>query len=257
MSIQGKTLCVLTPMYGNMATRNFIQSFIQLSAQCIKYGIALNFVFVGNESLIQRGRNRLVDAFLKSTKATHAIFIDADIGFDANDVLAMLEQDHDILGAACVKKSINWNRVQSVVKKNGREYSGEELARIAGDYVVNFETIGALNFNTSQPVEVKHLGTGLLMISRKTFLEYKKQYPDRWYEPKGDPAALPGPIWDFFQVRVDPDTREMNSEDYCFCEDCKAIGFKIWLCPWVHTTHDGSHTFVGDMNAVGQLAGTL
>jgi hypothetical protein len=35
------------------------------------------------------------------------------------------------------------------------------------------------------------------------------------------------------------------SEDIMFCADARALGKKIYACPWFHVGHIGSHEFVG------------
>lgn len=244
-------------MYGNMAARNWIQSFTQLMAQATAAGVKFGFVFLGNESLIQRARNRLVDDFLKVTDSTHAVFIDADIGFNPHEVLAMLECDLDICGAACTKKSTNWLRIQEAIKQKGPIFTADQLAMIGGDFVVNWDHVGRLEFNTNTPVEVKHLGTGLLMIKREVFMKFREEFPDRWYEGRGDPQAQPGPIGEFFRTGIDPISNTYLSEDYCFCVDAQTVGYKIWLCPWVRTTHMGSYEFIADLPSLAAMKGKL
>lgn len=257
MSLEGKSLCLLTPMYGNMGARNWFQSVIQLSGLCLQAGVKFSFSFVGNESLIQRARNRLVDSFLKDTDCTHAVFIDADIGFQPHEVLAMMEFDRDIMGAGCVKKGFNWLRIQAAIAKNGPIYTAEQLARMAGDYVINWNELGEINFSAKEPVEVRHLGTGLLMIKREVFEKFREHYPDRWYESKRDPASNPGPTGEFFRTGIDPLSQDFLSEDYWFCEDSRAFGAKVWLAPWVRTTHLGTYEFIADIPSIGRSGAAL
>lgn len=262
VSLKGKSLYVMTPMYGGNLTLNYHNSFLQLVLLCRDLGVEIGWNNVWNESLISRARNRLADNYLKQgfdsrgNPYTHGVFIDADIGFDQKDVLAMLETDLDILGAGCVKKEIRWDRIQKALKRNGREYSNEDLKRVGGSFVANYLP-GTVNIDLSKPQEVKHLGTGLLMIKREVFLRFREAYADRWYEPRMDPAVLPGPVHDFFKCGVNPESREYDSEDYWFCHDARAMGFKVWLCPWMKTTHMGTYEYVGDMPAASALAGDL
>jgi hypothetical protein len=67
-----------------------------------KYGVETKFSFLFNESLITRARNYLVDEFLRSG-FTHLLFIDSDIHYSPQDVLALLALDKDVIG---VKKWI-------------------------------------------------------------------------------------------------------------------------------------------------------
>lgn len=262
MSMQGKSLHIMTPMYGGMSTGNYLQSFSRLILMMQQYQIPFSYSFTFNESLINRARNRLCDSYLKESTHTHCVFIDADIGFEPEEVLSLLEADRDIVGAGCVKKSIRWDRIQKAIIKsqnNGkREFTNEEMYKMSGDYVIIWDKFdGKREMSLGELQEVKNLGTGLLMIRRNVLEKFKEEYPDRWYEGRGDPAALPGPIHDFFRSGINPQTRDYDSEDYCFCNDCRAIGFKIWLAPWMRTTHMGTHVYTGDLPSVGALTGEL
>jgi len=258
VSFEGRSLHVLTPKYGGQSLVNYEVALTKLVDACRQLGLRYNYSATYNESLITRARNRLVDEYLKTDDCSHALFIDADIGFEVGDVLHMLKLDLDIAAAPCVKKSINWERVRKALEKNGHRFSSEELARVGGDYVFNAEPFdGTRTFEISQPLEMRQVGTGLMMIRRNVFEKFKDEYPERWYETRNDPNSQPGPTWDFFRVGIDPETREYSSEDYCFCDDSRAIGFKVWLCPWVRTTHQGTYTFIGDIPAVRALAGGL
>jgi hypothetical protein len=218
MSIEGKSLAVLTPMYGGLAAHNYIESFLKLLMTCGKYRVPFSYSFTYNESLISRARNRLADEYMKNCASTHALYIDADIGFEADDILGMLEADRDIIGVPCSKKSFRWDRIQKALQRNGHNFSADELSRIGGDFVFNFEQFaGQRNMQLNELQEMRNVGTGIMMIRRQVFEGYKAFYPDRWYESKTDPAALPGPIVDYFRCGINPETREYDSEDYWFC----------------------------------------
>jgi hypothetical protein len=130
------------------------------------------------------------------------------------------------------------------------------MKKTGGNFVSNYLP-GQESIDLTKLQEVKQLGTGLLMIKREVFVRFKEVYPDRWYESRADPMALPGPMHDFFKCGINPETREYDSEDYWFCHDARAMGFKIWLCPWMKTTHMGTYEYVGDMVASAALAGDL
>ena len=74
---------IATPCYGGMLTTNYFESCMGLMAQCIQKRIGLQFATIGNESLVTRARNTLVQLFMDDKKEyTHLMFIDADIGFE-------------------------------------------------------------------------------------------------------------------------------------------------------------------------------
>ena len=113
-NLEGKKLFVATPMYGGSCLGAYMKACLDLQAVAIQYGIEVKFSFLFNESLIQRARNYLVDEFLRSD-CTHMMFIDADIGFNAMDVIAMLVLDKDIIGAPYPKKTIKWENIKKAI----------------------------------------------------------------------------------------------------------------------------------------------
>jgi hypothetical protein len=253
--LEGKSLFIMVPM--SHPTMNFIISWTNLLLTLQKYGIPCEYMFLSNESLVTRARNRLADNFRKKTTCTHGLMIDDDIGFDAMDILAMLDLDLEIAGAPCVKKSIRWDRVQEVIKKsNGRQLSADDLIKVSGDFILNFNQFeGKKQFNLGEPQEAHSVGTGLMMARRDTYDRIADAYPDRWYDSsRFDPAALPGRIQDFFQVGVNYESRDYDSEDYRFCIDARKLGMTVWVLPWMKTTHHGAFTFTGDLAKMAELA---
>ena len=114
--LRKRKLFLATPCYGGQCAGIFAKSMMDLAALCSQNGIELRTYFLFNESLITRARAYCVDEFLRSD-FTHMMFIDSDIGFNPNDVLALLalqsdESDYDILGGPYPKKCIAWEKVK-------------------------------------------------------------------------------------------------------------------------------------------------
>src|SRR3546814_1326311 len=56
-----------------------------------------------------------------------------------------------------------------------------------------------------------------------------------------------------FLPMIEPDSRLQLSEDYAFCHRARAAGFRIWLAPWVRTSHSGPATFAGSLADLAPL----
>ncbi len=257
------TLFVATPMYGGSCNGLYMKSCLDLQALCTQYGINVRFSFIFNESLITRARNYLADEFIRSNM-THMVFIDADINFDPNDILAMVAMsmknpNFDIVGGPYPKKSINWSNVALAIKKNPGIESGE-LESVIGDFVFNPVNNGQTQFLVSHPLEVLEVGTGLMCIKRETFDKWKAFYPEKAYLPDHRGTAhFDGSreIHAYFDCVVDPQTRRYLSEDYMFCQFARKAGLHVWLCPWMRTQHIGTYHFTGDMKKIAQHTGQL
>ena len=141
-------LFVATPMYGGMSHGLYVKSCLDLQTVMMRYGIEVKFSFLFNESLITRARNYLVDEFLR-TDFTHMLFIDSDIHFDPNDIVALMALDKDVIGGPYPKKSINWNNIAETARKNP-DLNPKELENLVGEYVFNVVK-GTQQFQVSEP----------------------------------------------------------------------------------------------------------
>ena len=59
-------------------------------------------------------------------------------------------------------------------------------------------------------------------------------------------------------MKADKDLAECSpsvilSEDYLFCQKARAIGKKVWLCPWMQTSHTGTMIYGGSVGAMAAL----
>jgi len=70
-------LVVGTPCYGGMMTTEYCQSLLGLKEAMLQHGHQLTTVFLGNESLIQRGRNTISHHFTTSCRQMPPIFCSA------------------------------------------------------------------------------------------------------------------------------------------------------------------------------------
>ena len=261
--LQKKKLFLATPMYGGACAGMYARSIADLSATCAKHDIPLQIYYLFNESLITRARNYCVDEFLRSD-ATHLMFIDSDIGFNPQDVIALLalqtdESEYDVIGGPYPKKCISWEKIKIAVDKGFADDDANVLEKFVGDYVFNPKG-GMAEIPINKPVEVMELGTGFMMIRRETFTKYKEAYPELSYKPDHiRTAAFDGSreIHAYFDCIIDPVSKRYLSEDYMFCYNVEKMGSKVWLCPWMSMNHVGMYNFGGslaDLAAIGAPA---
>jgi len=265
--LRSRSVYLATPAYGGWLGVGYVNALMGLMNLMHNIGVRYTVSFKYNESLITRARNAMVDDYLKKSDFTDFFFIDADIGFDPRAVLALLLHNEDIIGVPCPRKSFCWSRVFKVLKQNNREYTAEELEKLAGEFVLNFPPDGApTSLNLGQLTEVQDVGTGLMRIRREVFEKFKGAHPNRYFMPMmGEEGATGDPSYMFFQSRIDEDSGKFTPngiphyipEDYAFCRDARKAGMKVWLAPWIATTHMGTYMYQGDMVAVAQAGGSL
>jgi len=151
---------------------------------CVRIQLQMYYLF--NESLITRARNYCCDEFMRSD-ATHLLFIDSDIGFNPQDVLAMLalqgeETQYDVLCGPYPKKCISWEKVKAAVDKGYADDNPNELEKFVGDYVFNPKQ-GSTSIPIHQPVEVMEGGTGFMMIRKSSMQKWADAFPEMAYRP--------------------------------------------------------------------------
>jgi len=229
-------IIVATPMYGGMCTGEYTRSMMHVPVQLTSNGVSVAFQFVMNNSLIQSARNQLADIFMKDEEATHLMFIDADIGFEAKDILYMLGANVDIIAGVYPRKKIAWNKVKDAVEQGIPE---DRLEEFTGDMVVHMLN-GTIQqeVKATEPFEVKAVGTGFVLIKRSVF-ERIQNTVGTYLDDNLDP------VYEYFQVIKHPQTNRQMSEDYSFCYFCSEAGIKIHIAPWVALTHTGTYRFSG------------
>ena len=250
---------VATPMYGGQCAGIYTKSSTDLAMAAKSYGVPLSFFYLFNESLITRARNYLVDEFMRSD-FTHLMFIDSDIGFDPNDVLALAaiadpNSDKEIVCGPYPKKAIAWEKIKKAVDKGFADQDPKVLEKYVGDYVFN-PVGGAGDIRIDQPAEVLEGGTGFMMIQRSAFEKYAAAYPEFSYKPdhiRTENFDGTREIMAYFDCVICPESKRYLSEDYMFCQWARKAGIKVWMCPWMKLTHMGSYMFGGSLSDLAQL----
>lgn len=211
--LQKNKLFIATPMYGGMCAGMYCKSMFDLGQVCQAAGINVVFSALFNESLITRARNYCVDAFMRSD-CTHLLFLDSDLGFNPIDMIALLamqtdDSPYDIIGAPYPKKCISWEKVKIAVDKGFADNNPEDLHKFVGDYVFNPKQAG--EFALKRPVEVLEIGTGCMMVRKKTFEKFIETYPQYWYRPdhvRTKEYDGSRKIMQYFQAEIDTIDRE-------------------------------------------------
>jgi len=261
--LRERKLFFATPMYGGQCAGLFAKSVADLSALCTKYNIHLQMYFLFNESLVTRARNYCCDEFMRS-ECTHMMFVDSDIGFNPQDVLALLalsddNSQYDVIGGPPPKKCISWEKIKHAVDKGVADQNANILEKFVGDYVFNPKG-GQATIALNQPVEVLEIGTGFMMLRKNTLRKMAEAFPQYMYKPDHvRTEAFDGSreIMQYFQAEIDPKSKRYLSEDYWFCQKIQEIGMRTWFCPWMQMSHVGTYIFGGslaDLASIGAPA---
>ena len=262
--LKKRKLFIAAPMYGGQCAGMFARAVADLSAMCAQYGIPLQMYFLFNESLITRARNYCADEFMRSG-ADHLMFIDSDIGFNPQDVIALMAmqykepEKYDIIGGPYPKKCISWEKIKRAVDKGVADDDPNVLEKFVGDFVFNPKG-GQQQIPIGEPVEVLEIGTGFMMVSKKAMKKFAESYKEYMYKPdhvRTEHFDGTREILMAFQAEVDPKSKRYLSEDYWFCQKAQQIDLKTWFCPWMKMQHVGTYIFGGslaDLASIGVSA---
>ena len=252
--LAGRRLTVATPMYEGMCHAQYTRGLVELALKCREQGVALRLNLITNQASIAHARAYIAGAFLQSD-SDHLMMIDADIGFAAADVLALLAlqagSGHAVIGAAYSHKRVDWNRVGSAARAD----AGLSLHRVASPLTVNL-TDGAAPLRLDIPQAVNELATGFMMVSRAALEQLGDRHPDLAFSPAPDVRQAFGlgeRVTALFDTLIDDDGAYL-SEDYAFCRRVRAAGMAVWLCPWIELAHVGNMTFSGSIPEIARFA---
>lgn len=180
-------------------------------------GIVVDFCFEAGNCHVDDARNSLVRQFLK-TDCTDLVFIDSDVGFQAEDLLKLVTLDRDLVAGVYPKKQ---------EEEDFPVYTGSGVE---------------LRAEADGCVEVLGAPTGFMRI-RRTVLErmveaYKhRQFQGQSYQEGDAPYTL------LFEREI-ADGRRWSG-DYNFCRRWIAMGGKIFVSPEMSFTHEGLKEWKG------------
>src|SRR3546814_12802354 len=87
-----------------------MQSVIALMQYASGSFFDVGLALLGNDSLVTRSRNTLVSNFLDMPRATHLLFVDADISFSPDQVARMLQFGEPLVAGLYPLKVLDWQQ---------------------------------------------------------------------------------------------------------------------------------------------------
>ena len=228
---------VAIPAYGCQTHIHFATSLLKLQTRLAKEQIPMTTELMGNESLITRGRSILVEKFLKTTKATHFLFIDSDIVFNEETILRMLRSDRDIVCGPYSKKGLMYNDIYQLENPTVKQLQTKGIG-----YNINFLK------QSNHPVdngfmEVLEAATGMMMIKRHVLEKLRDKHTE--LVVKNDIPGSRDSIPEYcmlFDTMICPESRRFLSEDYAFCRLARDAGFSIFIDCLATLGHVGNVT---------------
>ena len=237
-------LVVGTPCYGRLVTDVYAGSLLKLQMACAQRNVKLQVRLLGGDALITRVRQNIVSLFLSDESATHLMFIDADIGFEPEQVFRLMDFGADMTSGIYPIKRLDWEKVATLAQAGRTPLESAALV-----YLVDFHDAQDITARDGF-ARVSYAGTGFLMIRRRALLAMIERYPELRYAHEHKPDdALSGSQWRYalFNCMIDEQTGTYLSEDFSFCRRWTDMGGEIWADLRSRLTHVGAVSFKGDV----------
>ena len=220
-------LHISIPCYGGMMSEPTVVSLLRFIIIASRHGLAWSIDTMVNESLVTRARNNLMAKMMANDKATHFMFIDADIRFQPESILQMMACDKDVIGGLYPKKSLPANYVINLLPET----------KVQGD-IFNVDT----------------MGTGFLMFKRHVYEKLCAAHPECKYVDDVNLGKQYEPyMYSIFDTIIDEKGHYL-SEDWTFSRRWRALGGDIWAHSKVLLNHIGHYEFQGDLEKMPKFS---
>ena len=202
------------PIY-NGADGFTVRSLLSLQQALLERGDEIRFDIECGGSMLPKMRNRMMKRFLASDGDV-VLIIDADMVFDANDILAMLDSGAAVCGLSYTTRKPN------------------------GEFVTSFldGEMDAFRHNGRIFVKVDKTGTGILMLRRSVIEKMAQAYADAVYDDDGPVIAL----FDFCL-----EDGHYYGEDYLFCKRWRELGGEVYVMADATVGHVGTYVYTGNL----------
>jgi hypothetical protein len=214
-------LAICVPMQDSHVDLAFHMSFSNTMRMLAQRGINASVYESSGGSHIGKARERVLwTAMAGKPEATHFLWIDDDMGWQAEQVVKLLCSGHEFSACAGVKKI-------------------DELK-----FCFNPLPDPAVFHPITKFLKVRHVGFAFVMLTRSVIEKMIRAYPDLRYDTGDDP-----PEWalfmDAFWDSPGSDLPQRLSEDFSFCQRWLDIGGEIWIDPDAGLIHAGRKEYTG------------
>lgn len=200
---------IASPAFDGRVHIPFAISLAETTLLLASKNIPVIYQISASGSLLCAERNRLLRTFLE-TDCTHILCIDSDLGWPAQAILAMLDEDKDFISGVYPTRRDNKYLFRPVKQKNDALIMHKHL------------------------IKMDYIPAGFMLIKREVIEKMHIVHKDRYFKPKqgNEPDG-----YALFHTEVYEG--EFWGEDFIFCRLAREAGFEIWTDPLIEFDHAG------------------
>ncbi len=209
-----------TPSYSGDLCHEYVYSLMNTMAQCLKTGIGFDFLIWPGLCYLDQVRDLIAKQFLESD-ATDLLFIDADLGWDAEAVVRIVQAEGDIVaGLYPFKMDTESYPVRVPVDADGKVGSKGGMVVLDG------------------------APTGFLRIRREALEKMIAAHPE--WEVESYDARTEKTKTYYHLFRCEQEGKQWWGEDYNFCRKWIAMGGEVLGLPNITFHHVGRKAWTGN-----------
>jgi hypothetical protein len=212
-------LMICVPVQNTSVDIAFHYSMESMTRRLAACGITFGVQYHTGGSHIGKAREVVLWQALKAMPdATHVLFIDDDMGWNAELTTRLLAADHEFAAASGVKK--------------------------VDTPTVCFNGLPDTLHPVTKFLKVRHIGFAFVLLKRSVIDKLCAAYPELEYNTDGNGRewAL---FFDLLWKQAGRDLPERLSEDLAFCERWGRIGGEIWMDQHASLIHAGRKEYTG------------
>ena len=229
----GKPFVVfMTPSIDHMVTLGFLKSYVETTILLANHGIGCCFQSFGGDPYLAKVRNLLVSTSLKNVPhGTDFFFLDADLEWDANAALRIVNRPEAIVAGIYPKKNDTLEYPAAI------RMDSKTRKPIENDGLVSAEMVP----------------TGFLRVKRHVYEKMAAESP-MYRDGTGGNAEC----WNIFEMGFDKGELEKTGfgqwwgEDYAWCRRALAMGYEIWVDENIEFGHRGAKTWRNNFSGAVQ-----
>ena len=214
-------IMIATPAYDGKVNIPYLISFSNTVLLLKNNNIEVIPLITSSGSLLVAERNRILEAFWKSD-CTHLLCIDADLGWPAEAVIAMLKAEKDF--------------VAGVYPARGDEDIFLFRPETNPDGSITQE---------KHLLKMQYIPAGFMLLTRNAISKMREKFPNLYFEPKNKNNKQDS---GFCLFDTEVWEGEFWGEDFVFCRRAREAGIDIWVDPLIQFDHAGK---------IGMLVETL
>ena len=250
---------ILTPCYGSTCFTQYVSSLLKTTALFNMLGVNYTIHFCNTDSLVPRARNNMIANAMVDSEMTHILFIDADIEWEATEILKLILADKGIVGGIYPLKHFHWERLlENGVLEKWKSKKQSPFLNHTSDEILFQNCLLKYNFNRKESdsqtgiavhnniAEVRHLATGFMMIKREVIECMQKAFPSTKYTDDIGYLTSEGQKNAFALFDCSVEDGHYFSEDWMFCQRWVNMGGKIYTNVTINLNHIGVQSFQGN-----------